>query len=223
MRSRSSLLSHILGSHREVDGHAEQHLDYLRPVDLRVLKQRVGRSPDTRFVLDKVLHDSHRITATVLARDDVHSILLVRQPAPTIASIVAMGRVLGEARFSEPAMAVEYYVQRLQTLGVVARTAGKLPPLYVAADSLVSCPERVLALLTARLGLRMPLSPNYKIFDDTGVAGRGDFSAALREGTILNVPATQSPSYPEQLLERAEIAYRRCTEILDSYCVSLVS
>lgn len=60
MRARTSLLSHIMGSHAEIAGYYEQHIaHWKRASDLRLraslLEERLI-TPDTRYLLDKVLH-----------------------------------------------------------------------------------------------------------------------------------------------------------------------
>ena len=62
MRSYSSLLCHILGSHPQVDGYCETHIKYRTWLDLLRLRSRVvqltGEPLRGRYILDKVLHNT---------------------------------------------------------------------------------------------------------------------------------------------------------------------
>src|SRR5688572_25028043 len=59
MRSYSSLLAHILGSHPRIVGYAEMHQKYRTVLDLLELSRKVERTCDKgcagRYVLDKIL------------------------------------------------------------------------------------------------------------------------------------------------------------------------
>jgi hypothetical protein len=61
MRSYSSVLSHILGSHPQIDGYCETHIRYRWHFDLLRLQRRVrqltGEPLRGDYVLDKILHD----------------------------------------------------------------------------------------------------------------------------------------------------------------------
>src|SRR5688572_27511814 len=61
MRSYSSVLSHVLGSHPEIDGYCETHIRYRLSLDVHRLGWKVraltGEPLSGRFVLDKVLHN----------------------------------------------------------------------------------------------------------------------------------------------------------------------
>ena len=69
LRSHSPLLSHILGSHPQIDGECETHIQYRTRFDLWRLHRRVrkltGQPLRGDYVLDTVLHD-YPIAASIL-------------------------------------------------------------------------------------------------------------------------------------------------------------
>ena len=95
MRSYSSVLCHILGSHPEIAGYAEMHLSYRNVLGLLRLRSGVFRPLGCvlpgRFVLDKVLRDEYAVAPSILRREDVNAIVVVRRPAESIRSVLAMG------------------------------------------------------------------------------------------------------------------------------------
>src|SRR5215469_2188157 len=94
MRSYSSLLCHILGSHRQIDGYCETHIKYRTRWDLWRLRSRVvrltGEPLHGRYVLDKMLHN-YPLAASILRSRYTRWIVLLRRPLPTVQSIVNMG------------------------------------------------------------------------------------------------------------------------------------
>src|SRR5262245_8745309 len=89
MRSYSSLLSHVLGSHPEIDGYCETHLRYRWGLDLWHLRRKVQRLTGEplrgRYVLDKILHD-YPIARGILASQHTRAVFLLREPADVIQS-----------------------------------------------------------------------------------------------------------------------------------------
>ena len=128
MRSYSSVLCHVLGSHPEIAGYAEMHLPYRNVLDLLRLRSRVFRSLGCvlpgRFVLDKVLHDEYVVAPSILRREDVNAIVVVRRPAESIRSVLAMGeRIPSVGWYSDVDAVVDYYVKRLRSLATVRQHA----------------------------------------------------------------------------------------------------
>src|SRR5581483_2141992 len=222
MRSYSSLLAHLLGSHTEIDGYAEMNQPYTRPTDLMRLRAAVARSLDTgldgRLVLDKVLHNHHHVAGTILNRSNVHPIFLVRKPAEMIASVLRMNDQLPELAIHPSERSVtDYYTTRLEALEHMARERRR-HALVIRSEDLVSDPERTLGKVATYLGLRAPIETSYATFPLTGEPGRGDYSDAIREGRIL--PATTGAMFAldPKLVTRAERAYARCLATLDKEC-----
>lgn len=221
MRSRSTLLAHLVGSHPEVAGYAEMNLTYSRRRDLLRLRGTVARSLDGRLdgrlVLDKVLHDHHPVSCAVLEDPVVHPVFLVRRPVETLASILRMNERLPEmALYSGEEGATAYYVDRLATLEQLARERGT-DALFLRSESLVEEPEATLDRLSRFLRLETPIESSYSTFPMTGVPGRGDFSEAIRDGRIR--PPDAGSSWPElsiELLEASENAYSRCLGTMEA-------
>lgn len=218
MRSYSSLLCHILGSHPEVAGYAEMHLTYRNVLDLLRLRARVFRSLDCvlpgRFVLDKVLHDEYVVAPSILRRQDVHAIVIVRRPAETIQSVLAMGeRIPSVAWYSDVDAAVDYYVKRLRTLATVRQHASHC--LFVRAEDIVQETSGTLAETSHFLGLEQGLTDEYDTFPHTGDQGWGDDSAAIRAGRVVR-PATRSDkdAPPQTTLAAAIRSYEECCAAL---------
>lgn len=212
MRSYSSVLSHVLGSQEEIAGYSEMHQSYERRVDFLRARTRVARSLDGRldgrFVLDKVLHDHHPVAPEVLDRDDVRPIFLVRRPAETVASILAMGRKVTDIPwFSEPGTVAAYYAQRVRTLAGLARSV-RSPALFVPAEAVVGDTDAVLAAVARHLGLAHPIGASYRTFKHTGEARWGDYSDHIRSGRIeRRGERSHEVELPEELLTEPRAAY----------------
>jgi hypothetical protein len=214
MRSYSTLLCHILGSHPEIAGYAEMHLAYRNVLDLLRLRARVFRSLGCalpgRFVLDKVLHDEYAVAPSILRRQDVHAIVVIRRPAESIQSVLAMGeRIPSVAWYSDVDAAVDYYAKRLRTLAEMREHASHY--LLVRAEDIVEETGRALAEITEFLGLEQALTEEYDLFPHTGHQGWGDDSAAIRTGRVVRPERRSDGDAPPQTaLEPAIRSYEEC-------------
>ena len=189
MRSHSTLLAHILGSHPEIDGYSELHRSYESQMELREMTRRIeeatGRRRRGRYALDKLLHNAGRIDAAILRRDDVKVVFLIRNPVDTIPSIVRTSRAVAlSLPEASPEGAVDYYVARLERIGryselLVERAA------FVESERLINDTDAVLARLTRHLGLATPLEPTYERFPLSGLPGHGDPSTNILAGRVL--------------------------------------
>src|SRR5262245_63080843 len=87
IRSYSSLLSHVLGSHPEIDGYCETHLRYHFPFDVMRLRRRVrkltGEPLGGRYVLDKILHN-YAMSPSILESRRTRAVFLLRQPEEVV-------------------------------------------------------------------------------------------------------------------------------------------
>ena len=218
MRSYSSVLCHVLGSHPEISGYAEMRLAYRRPRDLVRLRARVagslGAAPRGRLVLDKILHNPYAVAAHMLdGASAINPIFLVRRPAETLPSIVRMAERLGYERWTGVEAAAAYYADRLaglERLGGQCQSA-----LVLRAEELITDTTATLEAIARFLQLREPLTSQYSTFPDTGVAGKGDYTDALRSGEILQLEAEPAPQpIPRDILADAESAYARCMQTL---------
>lgn len=212
MRSYSSVLAHVLGSHEEIAGYAEMHQAYEHPTDLLRLRARLawvleGRL-EGRFLLDKVLHNRSSVAPAILDRDDVRTLFLVREPPAALASILAMNTKFGSTDWRwDVEEAAEYYVTRLRALAALAGSM-RSEALFVPSEAVVGDTEAVLRAITGYLGLGSPLTPSYQTFKHTGAAGWGDFSHRIRSGRIEPGPIRETHAeYPDAVLGSVWAAY----------------
>jgi hypothetical protein len=223
MRSYSSLLCHILGSHPEVAGYAEMHQRYKGAVDLLRLRARVWRSLGGdlpgRFVLDKVLHNDYAIAPSVLARAGTYPVFLVRDPADSMRSIIELGaRVPNAQIYSDPDSSSSYYADRLRELARLARERHG-NALFVRAEDLIDATRTTLDAIARFLGLDQPLQDVYATFEHTGEQGWGDDSELIRTGRVVqNRARRNATALPKQPLQRAVEAYVECCRILERHC-----
>lgn len=219
MRSYSSLLCHILGSHPEISGYSEAHQSYFGRNDLdrlaRSVREHTGDATLKRFVLDKVLHDHREIAPDILRRPDVRCLLLLRNAEDTIASILNMVKAMGHAGpYADPRQVVEYYARRLEQMKQYApQVVGRA--LFVESERLLDDTAAVLARLTQWLALDEPLTPEYRSFRYTGVPGHGDPSSNIRMGKVVSRDSQTRRDYaptpiPEDALACGHAAYVAC-------------
>jgi hypothetical protein len=212
MRSYSSVLSHILGSHPQIDGYCETHIKYRTRFDLWRLHHRVkkltGDPLSGDYVLDKVLHD-YPIARSILDSSRTRGIVLVRRPAASVRSIIEMGlthsSIAWHRNFEQVA---RYYETRLAGLLRLAEALrGRV--VFLQAERLLFSPRPVLDQLATFLELQSPLETEYRCFAHTGEPGFGDPSEAISTGRITpTARASQTAvSLPRPLIIRLQNAY----------------
>lgn len=193
MRGHTSLLAHLLGSHPEISGHSEMGIAYRHPFDLLKLRCKVcldnaGKS-EGRYVLDKILHNDLAIREPILARPDLHLIFMLREPAPTLRSLLHLGSRQEPGNWKrDPVRVTDYYCARLAQLEDCFRALGAEADrraVLVRAEELIARPDEVLARLSAWLGLATPLASRYQVFESTGQAGMSDPLGPIKAGRIL--------------------------------------
>jgi hypothetical protein len=223
MRSFSSLLCHILGSHPEIAGYAEMHQSYDGRSDLHQLSRKVQDATEMpiegRYVLDKMLHGDQYIAPAVLGRPDVKALFLVRSADATLKSILNLTHSFGAA-YINPEDAGHYYVTRLLELEHYSALLGR-NALFVDAESLLGDTQAVLDGLSRWLELGEPLSASYRTFRFTGAKGYGDPSEHIKAGRVIADAEDRHRGYvrvpiPETIMEQAREAYRACREALTS-------
>lgn len=209
MRARTSLLSHILGSSPEIGGYVEQHLSYgdvqdLRHLHCRYMLQNTSVRP-RRYLFDKMLNVRLAVDDTVIRHPDTYFLFMLREPQPTLPSIIANMPHLSIER------AVAYYLRRLEQLRHLAERMVDLrkPFLYLDTDILVKDSARAFSSLEHFLELRNHLSEQYKVRRLTGKAGGyGDKSENIKAGAILRktgtarLEITVPQDYADQCTER---------------------
>lgn len=224
MRSYSSLLAHVLGSHPELCGYLEAGLSYRTPADLGLLGARLeelGTTLRGRYRVDKLLHDNYRLAPAALEGGQARLVFFVRRPVDTLASITNMARFEPGSWYANPEAVCNYYCRRLQTLADLAHVA-RAPRFWFPAERLVDEPDAILAGLTAFLELRTPLSPQYEVQAKTGQLGFGDPSSRIREGRIVREAgrgeAVPPPDFSTMQLARCEGAYSLALTSLRANC-----
>jgi len=223
MRSYSSVLSHVLGSHPEIDGYCETHMRYYVPLDFMRLKWRVRRLTGEplrgRMVLDKILHN-FSLAPSLLTAPDTQAVILLRQPVEVLQSIIHMGTHLdANERNTDIVKATTYYVERVRRLAKLAPLLGARAA-FVESDQLMSHPDRTLDFLRHFLGLGTPLERRYRRFSRTGKPGYGDPSAAISSGE-LSAKREKRPRYsiPSALIAQAVEAHSECLAACSYHCV----
>jgi hypothetical protein len=228
MRSYSSLLCHILGSHPQIDGYCETHVKYRTRFDLLRLRSRVvkltGEPLRGRYVLDKVLHN-YPLASSILRSPNTLSIVLVRRPVPTVQSIVNMGLHYSDVAWYRDLDAVaRYYEERVGALVQLAEALrGRV--MFMEAETLLSRTGDVLQNIGRLLELSEPLQSDYKQFAHTGEGGFGDPSETITTGRVTN--AAREPRTPVMLpaamTARLEVAYAACSASLRDRCEALAA
>ena len=228
MRSYSSLLCHILGSHPQIDGYCETHVKYRTRFDLLRLRSRVvkltGEPLSGRYVLDKVLHN-YPLASSILRSPNTLSIVLVRRPVPTVQSIVNMGLHYSDIAWYRDLDAVtRYYEERVAALVRLAdELRGRV--MFLEAETLLSRTGDVLQNIGRFLELSEPLKSDYKRFAHTGEGGFGDPSETITTGRVTN--AARDPRTPVMLpvalTARLETAYAACSASLRDRCEALAA
>lgn len=219
MRAYTSLIGHILGSHPQVNGYYEMHLSYSSPDDLVAQVQAYAThdtlKPGSRYLFDKLLHNDYALKPEQLGLPGVQLLLALRQPEPTIKSIVHLfAQKKGDAPYADPTDAAQYYIGRLAQLAAFAQ---QYPQRYCYFDAelIRTDTASLLERLGQWLGLAGALSPNYQHFGKTGVAGAGDSSPAIKSGKVI----TEANAYgavvlDAALLRQAEHAYQQYRTVL---------
>ena len=219
MRSYSSLLCHILGSHGEIDGYCETHVKYRSRLDLIRLRSRVvkftGEPLKGRYVLEKILHN-YPFADSIVRSSQTRAIILVRRPLPTVQSIVNMGLHYSDiAWYRDLDTVARYYEERLAMLVRLAdQLRGRV--IYIEAESLLSRTPDVLHSIGGLLNLGEPLRSDYRRFAHTGERGFGDPSEAISAGRVSSAAHEQRTAVmvPAALTARLEMAYAACSASL---------
>lgn len=184
MRSRSSVLSHVIGSNPDVIGYFENHTKLRNGFELLSLTQKVaqltGESPRGKWIYDKILHSNLTVSPEVLNRPDVLPLFLVREPRESIASI---RKQLADKGWSEK-KAAKYYTRRVEELtNLISQCDGE--KLVLDSGDLVTDTEEALAALTRFVGVATPFTSRYEKGDLTGVRKFGDSSENIQRGEIV--------------------------------------
>lgn len=214
MRSRSSLLSHILGSNDQIVGYSELHHSYTTKLSLvrmhTDIYQDLNCSFHNKYLFDKLLHNSRVLSDDVINYTNAKLIVLLREPLSTMKSIISMGDLVGNKKYTNQRLGFEYYCSRLQQLSGYAKN--NFDVFFIDSDDLVTNPDYVLARLSAWLELNQALTQHYSIFKRTGVKRAGDPSKNIMEGKIIKTDQHKGIVLDEGLLAEAIEAHTLCKE-----------
>jgi hypothetical protein len=225
MRSYSSLLAHVLGSHPEIDGYCETHLRYYFPFDVLRLRWRVrkltGEPLRGRYVLDKILHN-YAIAPSILDAPRTRAVLLLRQPVDVMQSVLHMGTHLDPLERNTNLEHVSgYYIARLGRLAELARQLGRRAA-FLESEALLERTDETLEFLRDHLELSGPLQRQYRSFAKTGKPGFGDPSPAIRSGEIGGYRAKRTQfAVPAALIDKITAAYGACLDACRQDCVPM--
>jgi hypothetical protein len=219
MRAYTSLAGHILGSHPRINGYFELHISYADAAaldrQLEVLLEHETLKANSRYVFDKLLHNDYRLDLPKLGPVNAKILVALLEPARAIRSIVSLFDKKGAAElYADPVEAANYYIGRLKWLAGFCRSTDR-PYHYYDAALFQASPERLLPRLTDWLALDTPLTERYRLFSQTGRAGKGDSSALIHSGKIVTRRADYSHiDVPAATLARAREVYRECREAI---------
>lgn len=222
MRSRSSVLSHLLGSNIDICGYSELHKSYLRYSDILLLKtglqKSLGCDLNGKYLLDKLLHNKYCVSSDVLRSVSPKIIILLREPEATIQSIIKMKQNSSDLSF-DPAIAavhaVKYYCERLKYL---SEFAANLRQDFFLLDSsdLIDNTSQSLARITEWLGLDFSLVSEYMLFNNTGKPGFGDPSENIMSGRLFRTIVTSEFEISGKLLSKSRLAFEDCMSTLSA-------
>jgi hypothetical protein len=225
MRSYSTLLGHLIGSHPQVTGYAEQHRSYRSFVDLTELRYGIWKLSDYEvkgdYLFDKILHNKHIISDDVLERRDVLPIYGIREPISGLRSIVAMGRRGKKANWrNEPDTASLHLFNRYAAVRDLCKRRPDAAALFT--DSIVTAPEQTLADLSRYLGLDSPIQPEYDRLPKTGVGGFGDPMGPIKAGRIVADRPAHEVEIPDELAIRLIEDYQITCDLLTNKCATVL-
>lgn len=212
MRSYTSLFGHIMGSNPEVCGYYEMHIGYYSWRSL--IRQKLlyftqeDPKPGFRYMFDKVLHNEHHVSSTILNNEQAKAIFCLRHPRDVIPSILKLYQQLDPTHeLNSETVATRYYIQRLAMLIQLAESMHQ-EYFYLDAEALKSDTRHCLQLLSDWLQLKTGLAPNYEIQRFTSKRRFGDSSERLRVGRIVNERSEYAEfTHDEELLKSAVLAY----------------
>lgn len=228
MRSYSSVLSHILGSHPQISGYCETHTKYRTYLDLWKLRWRVrkltGEPLQGEYVLDKVLHD-YPMARSILNSGGTRAVVLIRRPRESVRSIIEMGLTHSPIAWHRDfELVARYYETRLAgLLRLTEVLRGRV--VFLEAEALLLHTRAVLDQLGVFLQLQSPLPMEYRRFAHTGEAGFGDPSTAIAAGRITATARESRPvvSLPRPLAHRVQIAYDFWCAAIRRTCPSITA
>lgn len=217
MRSRSSVLSHVLGSNASIIGYRELHYSYTHNFDSFRMKLNLHRefteSFQDKLLLDKLLHNRFSISQNFFRRVSPKVIILLRSPYRTITSILKLGDTTGISWYKDLTRVSEYYCSRLSELVTYGEILGG-NYFFIDSEDIVINTDFLLATLSHWLSLREPLSKEYSIFSKTAKTGFGDPTNSILTGFIHNTQNDCEFFIPNNYLKHCRTCHDHCYDFL---------
>lgn len=220
MRSRSSLLSHIIGSNPEITGYSELSIPYGKKFGLH--KQKVFLHKDGLTVnssvklFDKILHSSFDFKELVKLNSPKNDVvIMIRNPRATIKSIVTMGVKNDNTKYADIDWACEYYRERVTRILEMSNSLNRF--FILDSEAIINSPAEVLSNLSNYLKLTTPLSSQYDSFNKTGMKKSGDTSENIKKGEIVKTEENRDINIPEDKLESLEMFFSQSLKTLKSH------
>jgi hypothetical protein len=232
MRSGSSLLTHILNSSPEIIGYGETHLQYASEADFKKLMLKVYlRSQENRgleilndlnmnskYILDKVLHNNKFLNHDFMKSENLYFIFLIREPQRSLASICELKKNW------TPEQALHYYAGRLPYLEQYARIANsKKRSLFITYEQLLNQSNLVFEILQKFLETQNAFSEEYKILKTTGLKSVGDSQGNIKAGRIVREKREIPVDIVSELTDSGSQAFTNCYQTLSKYCQTIFS
>lgn len=227
MRANTSLAGHLLGSHPQINGYYEMHIGYYSNKSL--LRQKIlyaqqhSFKPNSHYMFDKVLHNEHHVTESILTNSNCRFLVSIRAPEYTVPSIVSLYESAHpEHELTQPEHAATYYCERLEGIAEQIKNTS-FPYLYFDADAIKVKPDTTLGVLSTYLALSSPLSPTYQKMHNTGKAKAGDSSSSLLTGKIQqtgltppNVAYENEPYFQQCICTYGKVREQLITHAIES-------
>jgi hypothetical protein len=227
MRSGSSMLTHLLVDHPDINGFGECWIRYESESDFQELIARVYlfklfdgifrgegiRLEQGKFVLDKILHNRLLSCKRLLNDPRLKLIFLLRQPQKTISSLLCAGRWFPHSSTSKKA--ANYYIKRLQAMercASIIRDPSK--SLILHYEHLIDRTKYSLAQLQRFLGVNGPLNKTYKLNIFSGIPGFGDPTHLIKTGKVVKKNNPPVAYIPDEILDKCNRTYQRVRQSL---------
>lgn len=217
MRSRSSLLSHILGSNEEIVGYREFHQSYNNMQDLKRLRMKIlfdtKETFSARYVLDKILNNNCELSDEILHMNNIKFIFLLREPTETLKSTIDLGDLTGIDWYKDVEQVKDYYIKRLDVMKKYVDIVYNRS-FFIDSNDIVENTEEVLNDVSEWLMLDKKLDQNYSTFESTGKKnGAGDPSENISAGTIIKTESKQV-DIPEEIIKITYKHYEECKQYI---------
>ncbi len=187
MRSRSTLLCHLLMNDKNIFGLGESNKVYRTKLDL--VKMRIktrlnhnGILPFNFIFLDQINHNN-KTPNLDLIKSNAKILILVREPNETFESIRVLTKTFYEEWSHE--RIEEYYMNRLNYLSQVKSSLSASHSLTIDSEHIISHSQKCLNEISDFLNLQTPLTSDYGIQKFTG--RHGDPSPNISTGKILQM------------------------------------